>query len=348
MSDAAIINVPLNMIDINPHRRLGDYPYIERKVEALMRSYADIGMWPGGVVARKTGGRYQLAFGHHRKEAARRSGMKAMALTIMDLSDEQMLGYMGRENMEDFNADFLVMLETWEAARDFLLGQPSKSIQPTNIARVLGWTVVKSNRNTNFQNDTATACVAASELIAEKLIQRSALEGLTVKEAREVCGGARKIARQITEISEQVGAKKEDIAAARKQVGKAVTRTLADLKDKQVKGVTGKNLRETVAVNTYRFAKEARKESKVPLFAVFAKSLVAQIARWNNSDTVKDKIDEMIKSLPSLELLEDLQALDRVVLALEHSVMRNEASINNLCAKPAAVVKLRAIEGDLR
>ena len=344
---AVIINAPLDLIDPNPHRRLGDYPYIERKIKSLMKSYADVGMWPGGVIARRVGDRYEIAFGHHRKEAARRSGMQTIALTVMKLTNEQMLNYMGRENMEDFNSDFLVMLETWEAGHQFLLGQPSKSAQPTDIARLLGWTVVKSDRTSNFQNDTATACVAASELLEGKLIKRSDLEGLTVKEAREICGGARKIIRQIAEVSEQVGAKKEDIAAAREQVSKAVSRTLSDLRDKQVKSVTAKNLRETVAVNTYRFAKEAKKDSTAPLFAAFALSVAKRIARWNNEDMVHDRIEQMVSVLSEMTMLEDLQALDRVVLALEHSVMRNEASIKKLRAKPAAVVKLRAIEGDL-
>lgn len=344
---AVIITVPLDQIDPNPHRRLGDYPYIERKIKSLVKSYADVGMWPGGVIARRVGDRYQTAFGHHRVEAAKRSDLDTVALTVMELTDAQMLGYMGRENMEDFNSDFLVMLETWEAAAAFLPDRPGKSVQPTEIAKVLGWMVVRPDRNNNHINDTANACIAASDLLAEKLVTRDDLKGLTVKEAREVCGGARKIIRQITEVSEQVGAKKEDIAAAREQVSKAVSRTLTDLRDKQIKTVTTKNLRETVAVNTYRFAKEAKKDSTAPLFAAFALAVAKRIARWNNGDMVHDRIEQMVSVLSEMTMLEDLQALDRVVLALEHSVMRNEASIKKLRAKPAAVVKLRAIEGDV-
>ena len=108
-----------------------------------------------------------------------------------------------------------------------------------------------------------------------------------------------------------------------------------------------KSLRGTVAVHTYRFAKEAAKEARTPLFSVFARAVAAQIANWNNKDTVRERIEEIADSLPALETLEDLQAVDRVVLALEHSVMRNQASINKLTIRPAAAVKLRAVEGGL-
>ena len=37
-------------------------------------------------------------------------------MVVRDLDDKQMLQFMGRENGEDYNADFLVMLEIWEAA----------------------------------------------------------------------------------------------------------------------------------------------------------------------------------------------------------------------------------------
>ena len=38
------------------------------------------------------------------------------ALRAKELSDRDMLRYMGRENLEDYNAVFLIQLESWEAA----------------------------------------------------------------------------------------------------------------------------------------------------------------------------------------------------------------------------------------
>ena len=35
-------------------------------------------------------------------------------MIVRDLTDQQMLELMGRENGEDYSTDFLVMLNTWE------------------------------------------------------------------------------------------------------------------------------------------------------------------------------------------------------------------------------------------
>jgi ParB-like chromosome segregation protein Spo0J len=64
------------------------------------------------VIGRPVGRRYQLAFGHHRIEAARRTGVAEMQLLVEDMDDRQMLQLMGRENGEDYSANFLVMLST--------------------------------------------------------------------------------------------------------------------------------------------------------------------------------------------------------------------------------------------
>lgn len=52
------------------------------------------------------------------------------------------IGFMGRENGEDYGSEFLVMLNTWEAAIKFLLPQGSKN-RPVDIARLLGWTLLR-------------------------------------------------------------------------------------------------------------------------------------------------------------------------------------------------------------
>ena len=134
-----LINVSLHAIDANPFRCLAEYPWIEQKIEALQRSIADVGFWEG-VIVRKVGDRYQLAFGHHRIEAAKRNGLTAVRLVVRDLTDEQMLQFMGRENGEDYKSDFNIMLNTWDGAVRYLkktgTGFSGKDIE---VARLLGW-----------------------------------------------------------------------------------------------------------------------------------------------------------------------------------------------------------------
>ena len=48
---------------------------------------------------------------------------------------------MGRENLEDFSADFLVMLEAWDAAEMFLSRDSTAgNSQAIDTAHILGWT----------------------------------------------------------------------------------------------------------------------------------------------------------------------------------------------------------------
>jgi hypothetical protein len=47
---------------------------------------------------------------------------------------------MGRENMSDYNADFLTMLQTWDAAVSYFPSRDGKRDQLIEIANFLGWT----------------------------------------------------------------------------------------------------------------------------------------------------------------------------------------------------------------
>jgi ParB-like chromosome segregation protein Spo0J len=86
--------VRISSIDPNPMRQLEKYPYVERKIEALLRSIADVGLWEG-VIGRKAGNRIQIAFGHHRVEAARRSkdigNDGSIPIIVRELDDKKML-----------------------------------------------------------------------------------------------------------------------------------------------------------------------------------------------------------------------------------------------------------------
>ena len=90
---------------------------------------------------------------------------------LHEMTDEQMLKYMGRENTEDYNADFMVMLETWEAAENFLWPLGEAQIPP-DIARLLGWVRPHPQRDIDMTDDCAEACSAASQLIRGRYLKR--------------------------------------------------------------------------------------------------------------------------------------------------------------------------------
>ena len=87
---AQIVTARIDLIDSNPHRHLAKYPYVPEKIAALKRSIKDVGLWEG-IIGRKVGRRYQIAFGHHRLEAARRSKLAKVDLIVRNLDDEEML-----------------------------------------------------------------------------------------------------------------------------------------------------------------------------------------------------------------------------------------------------------------
>jgi hypothetical protein len=97
-----------------------------------------------------------------------------------------MLQYMGRENLEDYNAAFLIQLEAWEAALNSgLLGEHSLKQQVIDIARLLGWIRPRGDTTRDGMkiNDTASACHAAYTVIQAGKMKREDFVGLTVTAA---------------------------------------------------------------------------------------------------------------------------------------------------------------------
>jgi hypothetical protein len=67
-----------------------------------------------------------------------------------------------RENGEDYSAEFLVMLNTWDAAVQFLAPQGAKADGVLDIARFLGWSLVRKKGN---QKGDDTASPVARQIL---------------------------------------------------------------------------------------------------------------------------------------------------------------------------------------
>lgn len=332
-----LVEAPITSIDANPFRRTGDYPFVERKIEALKRSIADVGLWEG-VIARQVGNRYEIAFGHHRVEAARQSNLTEVPVIVRDLSDEDMLKFMGRENMEDYNADFLTMLETWEAAFDFLKNQTR---QPIEIARLLGWTQLHTDGNRTIMSATANACYAATALIRGGHVHRADLSALTVSEASAICGRAQATVERLDAMGRQTQRPASEIQQAKRQVGKAVKRTAEQSRKGQV---AQKDLRGQVDLNTYRFAKETKRPS--PLFEVFGKQLAETIARMLDGDSAAQKLAEVQKAIPQVTLDDDKLILKRIDYELDGVAERARIWQKRLTPTEKKVSHLQISGGD--
>jgi ParB-like nuclease domain len=314
IAHATLSYVSLSSIDPNPFRDLKTHPFDERKLDALERSIEHVGLWEG-LMGRRAGQGYQLAFGHHRLEAARRSKLTTVPLIIRDLTDEEMVGFMGRENMEDFNSDFLVMLASWEAAQKFLISTGTKTAQPLEIARLLGWTRIVGKQDN--LNNVASACNAATTLINAGHFARDDLSGMSVSAARQIVERAQSRMEKLDKLGKTSDRPAAEIARDKKHVVTAA-RTVA--KDVREGSINQRNIRTAI---DYRAVKSSTAKGKAsPLFAAFAKEVADSIDKMLVSDNTSVRLSEMVKALPHVALEEDHAALRRIDFALaEHGEM---------------------------
>ena len=118
--------VPLNKIKDNPWRDKKRNPISPEKVEQIAESIISTGEFWIGVYGRKVvGGFVELAFGHHRAdaakavdtgdviEAAKHAGLKSIPVAIREFTDGEMLMRMTRENLR---GELPVVLEAVSAA----------------------------------------------------------------------------------------------------------------------------------------------------------------------------------------------------------------------------------------
>lgn len=91
------MQIPLQDLHPNPYRDFDLHPIDQVQVERLKASIDADGFW-ASVVARKANDGYQIAFGHHRIEAARALGLAAVPIEVRDVSDWQMVRMLASEN----------------------------------------------------------------------------------------------------------------------------------------------------------------------------------------------------------------------------------------------------------
>jgi hypothetical protein len=161
-------------------------------------------------------------------------------------------------------------------------------------------------------NHTAKACYSVSALVAAGWEQRSRYDGMSVYDVESIANAAYNRMRQASELGRQNKASAKEIAEAHRQVAKAASKTIDDMK---AGTVARRDLRAQVDLNIYRYARESKRTS--PLFTAFGNSVLAQIERMLNTDTVADRLLEIRKAIPDLTENEDKQVVQRLDFALE-------------------------------
>lgn len=330
-----IMQVPIRDIDPNPFRLLGKYPYNEKKLEALERSINDVGLWEG-IIGRENGNRVEIAFGHHRHKAAFNAGLDKIPVIIRNLTDEQMLQFMGRENLEDYNADFLAMLETWEAALLFL---KSKETQTIEIARLLGWTRRHHTGNDTI-NNTASACNAAYALINAGHLNREDLTNLAVSNVLQLVERTYARVKQIDEWAKEkkvdhkvVEQQKQHLAGAAKSVAKQVREGTIATKD----------VRERVDLEA--FSRQIKANKGIPNFSVYGEALGDMIQKMLANDAAADRLQQIQEVVHEMTDPNDQRIVKRISFELDHLINRaneHKRKLDTTVTK-AAVTPLRVL-----
>jgi ParB/RepB/Spo0J family partition protein len=350
---AEIEIVSITSIDPNPLRRLAIYPYNSNKLEALQRSIEGVGLWEG-IIGRRVGNRVQLAFGHHRIEAARRAGLTTIPIIIRDLTDEEMLKFLGRENLEDYNADFLVMLETWEAASEYCGARAravNKSSDLIDIAKILGWVKVERSShgrgaegkvvNAVRTNDTAEGCHAAATLIAGGHLQRENLVGLTVRAARELCQGIMAEHALIEQLGKLHKSSEREIKQAKNYANKTAEGIADDLR----KGnINTKEVRGEISGRSFSSARKAKNAS--PYLHLVGPKLIAAISKLAKGDKLNKKFHDIKKSLDRFEIkkTDDLEIIKRIANECGYASNRFDEWERIFTEPRMKIVPLKAIE----
>lgn len=111
-------------LEPNPFRQMERYPIDRAKVEALKTSIKETSFWDN-ILVRRRNGKYQIAYGHHRRIALKELGIKQVNIPVRDIDDATMVRIMAEENL-NWNTSPAVINETVLAVKTFLDGELAK------------------------------------------------------------------------------------------------------------------------------------------------------------------------------------------------------------------------------
>ena len=310
------------------------YGFSEEKLRELQDSYRVNGVW-AGIHARPVGSRFQLAFGHHRMEAAKRLGEKEVPLLVAPLSDDQMLQFMAAENSEEYGHDFalgvmnaveavvkaygggLVELEPLAPTAQGKRGAPSfrvdyASNRPYNavsIGKYLGWVYPKGD---SIQAAAKViVAVNALELIELGALKRSQLKGLGNAEARELITLTQRAMRAEAEKHEKLSEafeerKKKALAEGDKNVAKKMEAKLAEVEQATEKAVL--HAAKGAASKVVEFHKESKS------FAEAARKAAESL-----------DLKKPVKAIASPREKLDLSAVDTFAAKLDSTLLEEDS-----------------------
>lgn len=360
--------IRIDRIDPNPHRNLTRFPLSEDNVTDLMHKMNEGGVLPatGGAAVRKRGGRYQMAYGHHRLEALKRNGKTAVDLIVAEISDEQMVKYLAMENKALKNSGFVAQYESWIAARDWLEssalnGAPS---QPVDIARFLGW--VRFEGTKERIDHLAQTCASFERLTQAAISSEADCLYWTNSQAREIVqakiGQLNSVERKVKHynMSDDEAEAERDKQQERVKLAAEKVRKKAEFDSKVGNSPTEykrelAHAMDDIETHHPKLAIKAKRDAHyesvqkrvagMPDFETAAQTLLANIKAAFNTDKIGTKLDDVVAAHP--ELYEHhFSELERIAVQLEAAGKRACAYAQELRKTPDRKVNLTLIEGE--
>lgn len=325
--------VPLKDVIANPYRHIEKYRISEEKIEALLRSYASSSFWDGSIQGRESAkrrGKIEIAFGHHRVEAARRAKIDRIGIVVSDRSNEEMIRMMHHENASEFKHDALVAVEEIEtlidaySRKEIDFGAPPVNARQTYYANNMPYsamTIARFLGSVTADGQATPAFRKAFDAYQERHATHDALQTLAPSERSEVA------------VQTVVSAVKAARRAAVKrkldepQIKRAEKRA-ADQAAKEVKETGGFRARN-MAVGIGKAASEqvaGKKPKTLPMMEVYAARL---IEKCNTSDPYGDILTECRRLIPYIDDL-DVALARKLADALDGMLRRSTTGVQSV------------------
>jgi ParB-like chromosome segregation protein Spo0J len=326
-----VVMVPLADVLPNPYRKIKHYPLSEEKLDKLIQSFDTSGFWDGSIQGRPSDdGKIEIAFGHHRIEAARRRKLDAVGIVVAKRSNADMLRMMADENAAEFQHDAWIGVETIAAVVDaYDRGDieldavekedkgrehlpDGKCYSLATVARFLRW--VKPS------DGQATAkCRAAFDAYRQRATTAEAVQRLAPDERSEVAiKTITDAARSARTHGEKAGLKPAQIREAEKKAA----RRAVDL----VQESSGFKAREeSVAIGRQAVRAVAGRSAKnhVPEIEFYAAKL---IARCEKAEPYADILTDCYRLVPFIDDLTEPLAR-RLAKALAEMLGRSSTGV---------------------
>ncbi len=104
----------------NPYRDLKGNPLLKEKIAELLLSINATGFWDNCVVRKNKAGKYELAYGHHRVQAAIEAGLIEADFIVKPLDDAMLIKVMDLENREAYASSPASVIESVKAVVEAL------------------------------------------------------------------------------------------------------------------------------------------------------------------------------------------------------------------------------------